>query len=82
MGPGGRVTSETAARRFQFQFQKRNGYEFIAVICNGHFPTDTNTGKCPFGCNGYVKAVAGGRWTQRLRLYSGVRMRTFFISVL
>jgi hypothetical protein len=23
-------------------FQKRNGYNFIAVICNGHPPTETS----------------------------------------
>jgi hypothetical protein len=34
-----------------------------------------NGRKCPFGCNGYVTAVAVG---QRKRLYSGVRMFTWF----
>jgi hypothetical protein len=34
-------------------------------MCNGHSLTEN----CPFGCNGYVTAVAVG---QSQRLYSGV----------
>jgi hypothetical protein len=39
--------------------------------CNGHSPTE----KYPFGCNGYVTAVAFGH---RQRLYSGVRTLAWF----
>jgi hypothetical protein len=36
--PHGGFRSETVVTQ---QFQKRNGYKFITVICNGHSPTDT-----------------------------------------
>ena len=36
-----------------------------------------NGQKCPFGCNGYVTAVAVGQ-SQRQRLYSGIRILTWF----
>jgi hypothetical protein len=41
---------------------------------HGIYLTDTPNGrKCPFGCSGYVTAVAVGK---SQRLYSGVRMIT------
>ena len=43
---------------------------FIAVLCNGHFH---NGRRCPFGCNGYVTAVAVGQ-SQRLYYGSGARV--------
>jgi hypothetical protein len=47
-------------------------------VRNSHSPT---VKKGPFGCDGYVTTVAVG---QRQRLYSGVRMFTWFdlISIL
>jgi hypothetical protein len=53
------------------------GLKFITVKCNGHSPTDTGV-QCPFGCSGQVTAVAVGK---RQRLYSGVRMLTWFYLV-
>ena len=50
------------------EMYKYNGY----ITRNGHSP---NGHKCPFGCNGYVTVVAVGK---RQRLYSGVRMFTWF----
>ena len=41
-------------------------------IYNGHMQRPFPNGhKCPFGCNGYVTAVAVGK-SRRLYLYSGV----------
>ena len=43
---------------FMYRFQKRNGYRFMAVMCNDHFPTDTNTSAhSGVTCYGHVKAV-------------------------
>jgi hypothetical protein len=39
LDPGGGFRSETAVTK---PFQKRNGYKFITVVCNGHSPTDTS----------------------------------------
>jgi hypothetical protein len=49
-----------------------NGYKFITAICNGHLP---NGEKYPFGCSGYVTAVAAG---QSQRFYSGVGMSDWY----
>jgi hypothetical protein len=77
LGPGGSYTTpETAARRFQ----KQNGrYETVSEvkrlqiyngIYNGYMKQPFPNGhKCPFGCNGFVTAVAAG---QSQRFYSGV----------
>jgi hypothetical protein len=50
-------------------FQKRIGYKFIAVMCNGHSPTETSG--CPFGCdfNSHVTAVAVYRFPKPTALF-------------
>jgi hypothetical protein len=70
LDPVGGFIFETAARRFQ----KRNGrYETVSEvkrlqIYNGYMQRPFPNGhKCPFGCNGYVTAVAAG---QSQRFYS------------
>jgi hypothetical protein len=63
MDPGGGFRSETAVTEVK-RLQIYNGY-MQRPFLNGR--------KCPFGCNGYVTAMAVG---QRQRLYSGVRMFT------
>jgi hypothetical protein len=78
LDPGGGFTSETVA----LQFQKRNGrcvtvsevkrlQIYSGYIVQRPFP---NGHKRPFGCNGYVAAMAVG---QRQRLCSGVSVRMF-----
>ena len=61
-------------------FQKRNGRYLTVLevkrpqIYNGHMQRPFSNGhKCPFGCSGYVTAMAVG---QRQRLSSGVKMFT------
>jgi hypothetical protein len=83
--PGGRCASKnrnTAVPEAEVKRPLRNRFRIEAVInllynyngycvlCNGRSPTDK---KCPFGCSGYVTAVAVG---QRQRLYFGLRMFT------
>jgi hypothetical protein len=64
------------------RFQKRNGryvgnltVSEATATCNGIPPTETE--KCPFGCNGYVTAVAAGlgKW-----FYSGVGIFDWYYS--
>jgi hypothetical protein len=52
-------------RPLRNRFGSETDKNLTAIYLNGR--------KCPFGCNGYVTAMAVG---QRQRLYSGVRMFT------
>ena len=53
----------------------------VCGVCCAHHAHSTHLRKCPFGCDGNVTAVVVG---QSQRLYSGVRMFTWFdlISIL
>jgi hypothetical protein len=69
------VTVSEVKRPLRNRFGSETVKKYITVICNGHSPPGH---KFPFGCNGYVTAMAVG---QGQRLYSGVRMFTgYYLS--